>query len=1606
MIYIRKYQELGKLDKNTIRSLVDSNCKRKLYFQLGNKDPRWMHAETPVYIRAREVDDKDDIKVFGQRYENEVYKALAKSMKEQVRYSLLSEEPFEITAKALQPKDFLKLHQELKGKTAPLILLEHSWELLSSFVYQIFGIPESEDMPTINNMDKNSARPDILLLGNHETDVNGVKEILSDGKLRDIPPSELEERIGISIIDVKNTPSDSIGKKYFSEILFYAFSLRAFLESEGLEKYFFVRAVGNGILGRVDIDALKDAKLAGLFWSSKQDLEKSTSQCLTVPLFWENTVQLFLYFQETVQELWREAQSKTPLKEIDLQLKGSCGSCPFIVDCCQRLSGCAEPDPANEDASEWDIRLLPYLKPTVAEQLRSYGIHQIKDIPAKLDSIHLGTIPTPIHAELPSLKMRADAFLQQKMILASDDHLSLKIPKEMNMSVLFNVEMEQPHNMVFAIGVNWNVEPPPKYHAQLLSHYTDWWKNWISLSKQVKNLSPKHLTREKLKKMFSFLEWKYLKSQVASANEEAEQENEIISMLQQVAESLYFLGSEGGLTLLDTGEEWFFGDGKSLVLERPKINYQYVYVSDGLDAENEYALFSALIQNVYHVLRISFITEELTATFTEKTEKKIKWKKEVEETKIHAKKQHVAGIYWGTEQVGHIQVLVERHLLRLQRDKELYQKYELLVDWITPADSDVMNHKFHQKMYDLQAFLKTAIAFPQVISYTWHGLYSQLFSKMHFDPRFWVQSFNFMDYTVWYEALDTLNQKHRFAKIQTIEEQFMLKMSSMYRIYRHTYISSAKAKIIPSEAKTISSKAFLQANNRNSGFNRIAQFWLAYHRLNVAAAVSVADYHRTVWPEYSIAKLRAAAITKMQLGSVNNEDKTLIELFVSGLSSNIKTKKGDFVQLLHKDLRDLGIHWYLRGRSSVFLVENMSYVDQHPQLGSGYKISLVCSDGQAENNNYDAWQKASKEDKENRFQGSIFSLTEQRSYQDWYLYLRESDVWEDRLTWLLEHHRLGFSWLGTFLAFKNGLLSNKLLSLPENRERTQRELYLFAPELIPPIKNLTQDKLRTNIKFSPDPSQQKAILESLSRPISCIQGPPGTGKSQTIVALIDEFMYRHGKTPRILISAFSHAALEVVAAKILESREGEGIEPNPDLLSPVAKTPVIFSLPSSGATPSFSIEHPDQPKPVFFSKTSGEDKWFADGERIEFRKAGGKINIFERTLDLRGLSADDGYIVFANAHMLYNLTKDKKYYANKLQDGFSFDLIIIDEASQMPSNQLTAMMHFLRPLEVELQGDEELTRFSVLEATPKDQEQKPTHLILVGDQNQLPPIQQVEPPEKLKHLVGSAFSYYLDTHNIQASALSINYRSHPDIVRCIRELGLYQELSAFHPIDSAQKELPEKTSTHPEAWLRQLLDPAQVVSTIIHANQWDSSLSEFEADLTVEIILEFYSLYEIKTAKEEQDFWQKEIGVVAPHNAHGRIIIQKLLFALTKGERVSSVLPPDELMGLLERCIYSVEKFQGSDRSFIIGSVGVSALDQLQTEEEFLYDINRFNVLISRAKHKMLFICSENYLKNVPNNRDVMNVAAAVRKYALELCSEESKLEFAGEQVRMRWIGG
>src|SRR6056297_586367 len=176
-------------------------------------------------------------------------------------------------------------------------------------------------------------------------------------------------------------------------------------------------------------------------------------------------------------------------------------------------------------------------------------------------------------------------------------------------------------------------------------------------------------------------------------------------------------------------------------------------------------------------------------------------------------------------------------------------------------------------------------------------------------------------------------------------------------------------------------------------------------------------------------------------------------------------------------------------------------------------------------------------------------------------------------------------------------------------------------------------------------------------------------------------------------------------------------------------------------------------------------------------------------------------------------------------------------------------------------------------------------------------------------------------------------------------------------------------------------------------------------------------MFKPKNEDEEMKFWTEKVGVVSPHNAQGRLIIQNLFELLTNTTTMSLLdrkLPKTKLkqgflMELLKNSIYSVEKFQGSDREVIIASVGLSDQDQLAAEEEFIYDVNRFNVLTSRAKKKLIVVCSENFLEYMPEDREILQFSGKMRKYCYDFCNREEPIVFQNpegiqELLVFRWF--
>ena len=105
-------------------------------------------------------------------------------------------------------------------------------------------------------------------------------------------------------------------------------------------------------------------------------------------------------------------------------------------------------------------------------------------------------------------------------------------------------------------------------------------------------------------------------------------------------------------------------------------------------------------------------------------------------------------------------------------------------------------------------------------------------------------------------------------------------------------------------------------------------------------------------------------------------------------------------------------------------------------------------------------------------------------------------------------------------------------------------------------------------------------------------------------------------------------------------------------------------------------------------------------------------------------------------------------------------------------------------------------------------------------------------------------------------------------------------------------------------------------------------------------------------------------------------------------------LGSSDLMTALKGTIFSVEKFQGSARTLILATIGVSSKDQLMAEEEFLYELTRFNVLNSISRSKFILICSKNFIDYYPNDTELLENSTKIRHLAVNFCNTEAEFTF------------
>lgn len=479
-------------------------------------------------------------------------------------------------------------------------------------------------------------------------------------------------------------------------------------------------------------------------------------------------------------------------------------------------------------------------------------------------------------------------------------------------------------------------------------------------------------------------------------------------------------------------------------------------------------------------------------------------------------------------------------------------------------------------------------------------------------------------------------------------------------------------------------------------------------------------------------------------------------------------------------------------------------------------------------------------------------------------------------------------------------------------------------------------------------SQRDAVAHAAEKGLTVIWGPPGTGKTNTLAAFIHGLVHeaaQSGAGLNILVAGPTYKAVEELVRRSVSVLDSD----------PASRADIYVGYSSSQV-------------PLTFSQVNNHLQLTS-------------FNIHQSNQEtqncLNSLRTPGAVTIVATATM--QAYKFAEWLCGRAV-GPVFDVVIIDESSQV---QVTTA---ISPL-----------------ATLKEN----FRLVIAGDHFQMPPIMALEPPHEAEYLVGS-IQTYLRTRPFNGGALDEcpleeNYRSAEDIVAYARSIGYRQTLRSAYPYTSLhllKTELPANSAAQVSLpwsplWT-EIIDPSKKVVTLLHEDDLSSQSNLFEARIVASLVFCLREMVSAKldgqrpvshSAPSADEFWNECVGIVTPHRAQRALVMREL-------RRIFKADAPD----LIDAAVDTVEKFQGGQRHTIIVTFGVGDADVIIGEEAFLMQLERTNVAISRAMAKSIVIMPTTLAGHVPQDKEALKTAHAIKDYVEEFCNTEivSNIQDAG----------
>jgi DNA replication ATP-dependent helicase Dna2 len=130
-------------------------------------------------------------------------------------------------------------------------------------------------------------------------------------------------------------------------------------------------------------------------------------------------------------------------------------------------------------------------------------------------------------------------------------------------------------------------------------------------------------------------------------------------------------------------------------------------------------------------------------------------------------------------------------------------------------------------------------------------------------------------------------------------------------------------------------------------------------------------------------------------------------------------------------------------------------------------------------------------------------------------------------------------------------------------------------------------------------------------------------------------------------------------------------------------------------------------------------------------------------------------------------------------------------------------------------------------------------------------------------------------------------------------------------------------------------------------------------------------------------FWKRGVGVVTPHSAQKSMIVEDLKRAFGATFAQSRVI---------RDAVDTVEKLQGQQRDVIVASFAIGDPDIVAQEQEFLFMLQRFNVMASRPRAKLIVFVTDDILDYVSDDNDVLENSRAIKLFARTFCRNPRRL--------------